>query len=100
MGIASGMKDLTRDIAASHRERKKKVSEIQKDASGTRGEARQKIAGFSRSRRETNRRLRQDLARDNARRKTEAAGILGEVQDILKSFEASRKGTAPGSGRS
>jgi hypothetical protein len=75
MGIASGMKALTRDIASSHRERKKKVGEIEKDAGETRGEARQTIAGFARSRRETDRRLRQDLARDKDRRKTEAAGI-------------------------
>jgi len=91
MGIASGMKNLTRDIASSHRERKKKISEIQKDANGARGEARQAIAGFTRSRREINRRLRQDLARDKARRKSETAGVLEEVQHLLKNFEASRK---------
>jgi hypothetical protein len=91
MAIAPGMKDLTHDIASSHRERKRKLSEIQRGAGEVKGEVRQMITGFARSRQDTNRRLRQDLARDKSRRKTEAAGILEEVQTLLKSFEASRK---------
>lgn len=91
MGIASGMKDLTHDIASSRRERKKRTGEIKREANEARGEARHMITGFARSRRETNRQLRQDLARDKARRKSEAAGMPKEVRELLKNFEASRK---------
>jgi hypothetical protein len=91
MGIATEMKELTRNIASSHRDRRRKVGEIREEVNQARGEAQSLIMGFEAFRQETNRQLRQDLARDKARRKSETAGILREAQNILQSFEASRK---------
>jgi uncharacterized protein YicC (UPF0701 family) len=91
MGIASEMKELTRNIAFSHKGRTKGINEIRKGVKGARLEARDLIHSFEDSRQETNRQLRQDLARDKARRKSETTAILKEAQNILKNFEASRK---------
>lgn len=91
MGIAFGMKELTRNIASSRKERRQRISEIGKEANEVRGEARDMIESFEDSRRETNRQLRQNLAQDNARRRSEATGVLREAQNILKDFKASRK---------
>jgi hypothetical protein len=84
MGIASGMKELTRNIASSHRARARRLSEIREEANEARGEARDMIRSFADSRQETNRQLRQDLARDKASRKSEVTGMLG-------SFERTRR---------
>jgi uncharacterized protein YicC (UPF0701 family) len=93
MGIASEMKELTRDIASSHRARARRLGEIRRATKQTRGESQDMIHSFEDSRKETNRQLRQDLARDKARRKSETTVILEEAQNILKDFEASRKET-------
>ena len=91
MGIASEMKELTRNIASSHEDRMRRLAEIREEVDEARGEARGLITGFEALRRETNRQARRDLARDKAQRKSETRGILKEAQDILKSFETSRK---------
>jgi hypothetical protein len=52
MGIASGMKELTQDIACSHEERAKRLGEIREEAKQVRGEAQGLINGFQASRQE------------------------------------------------
>ncbi len=52
MGIASEMKELTRDITSSRRDRANKLGEIRGEASQTRVEARNLIKGFQTSRKE------------------------------------------------
>jgi len=94
MGIASEMKELTSNIASSHKDRRMRLGEIREEAKEVRGETQDMIKSFEDSRQETNRQLRQDLVQDKARRKSEAAGILREAQNILKGFEASRKETS------
>jgi predicted transcriptional regulator len=91
MGIASEMKELTRNIAFSHKDRTKGINEIRKGVKGARVEARDLIHSFKDSRQETNRQLRQNLARDKTRRKSETTAILEEAQNIIKDFKASRK---------
>jgi uncharacterized protein YicC (UPF0701 family) len=93
MGIASEMKELTRNIATSHKDRRMRIDEIREEVNQARGEAQSLIMGFEAFRQETNQRLRKDLAQDKAHRKSETRGILKEAQDILKGFEASRKET-------
>jgi hypothetical protein len=90
MGIATEMKELTKDIASSHEDRVKRLREIREEASQTREEAKDLIKGFQTSRRETGVRLRNELTRDKAQRKSEAKGILKEAQDILRNFTTSR----------
>ncbi len=94
MGIATEMKELTRNIASSHEDRMKRIGEIREEASQVRGEAQSLIIGFEASRQETSQQLRRNLARDKAHRKSETKGILREAQNILKGFEASRKETS------
>ena len=91
MGIASEMKELTRDITSSHKDRVKRIGEIREEVKGAGAEAQDMIHSFKDSRKETNRQLRQDLARDKARRKSETTAILKEAHNILKDFNASRK---------
>lgn len=93
MGIASEMRRLTQDIASSRRDRVKRLHEVREEASQTREEAKGLIKGFQTSRRETGVRLRNELTRDKAQRKSEAQGILKEAQDILRSFRTSRNET-------
>jgi SpoVK/Ycf46/Vps4 family AAA+-type ATPase len=52
MGIASEMKELTRDITSSRRDRANKLGEIRQETSQTREEARDLIKGFEASRKE------------------------------------------------
>ncbi len=91
MGIASEMKELTRNIASSHEGRMKRIGEIREEANGARGEAQRLVTGFGASREKTNRQLRRDLARDKTSRTSKVKGILRDSQNILKGFETSRK---------
>ena len=91
MGIATEMKELTKDIASSHEDRVKRIGEIQEEASKVMREAQSLIKGFEVSRKQTGRQLRRDLNRNKAHRKSETTGILREAQDILRDFETSRK---------
>jgi YesN/AraC family two-component response regulator len=84
MGIATGMKELTRDIASSHRARTRRLGEIRKQANEARGEAMSLIMGFEAYRQETSRQLRRDLAQDKVSRKSEVTGML-------KGFERTRR---------
>jgi len=91
MGIATEMKELTRNIASSHKGRMRRIGEIKEEVNETRGEARSLLADFEASRKETNRQMRGDLAQDRAQRNSETRGILKDAQDILKGFVAYRK---------
>ncbi|MGA2670762.1 MAG: hypothetical protein ABSF21_05040 [Dehalococcoidia bacterium] len=91
MGIASEMKELTRDITSSHKDRVKRIGEIREEVKGARVEAQDMIHSFKDSRKETSRQLRRDLARDKTSRTSKVKGILRESQNILKGFENSRK---------
>ena len=93
MGIASEMRRLTQDIASSRQDRVKRLHKVREEASQTREEAKGLIKGFQTSRRETGVRLRNELTRDKAQRKSEAQDILKEAQDILRSFRTSRNET-------
>ena len=62
MGIASGMKELTRNIASSRRDRANKLGEIREEASQTREEARDLIKGFEASRKEVKAELKEASA--------------------------------------
>jgi hypothetical protein len=90
MGIATEMRSLTQDIASFRQDRVKRLREIREEASQAREEAKDLIKGFQTSRRETGVRLRNELTRDKAQRKSEAKGILKEAQDILRNFTTSR----------
>lgn len=52
MGIASGVKELTQDIASSQDERTKRLSEIREESKQVRGEAQGLIKDFQASRKE------------------------------------------------
>lgn len=91
MTIATEMKELTRDIASSHADRMRRISEIREEANQTRGEAGSLIKSFGASRKETGHQLRRELVQDKAHRKSEAMAIIGEAQNILRGFETSRK---------
>lgn len=90
MGIASEMRSLAQDIASSRQDRVKRLREMREEVSRAREEAKDLIEGFQTSRRETGVRLRNELTRDKAQRKSEAKGILKEAQDILRNFTTSR----------
>jgi hypothetical protein len=94
MGIATGMKDLTRNIAESRRGRKQRIGEIRQEVNENRGETADMLDAFSHQRNEASRQVRQDLATGKARRKTEIAGILSEAQKSLKRADTTRKETS------
>jgi len=52
MGIASEMKELTRNIASSHEDRVKRLGEIREEVKGARVEVHDLIKGFEGSRKE------------------------------------------------
>lgn len=52
MGIASEMKELTRNIASSHKDRVKRIDEIRQETSQTREGAKDLIKGFEAARKE------------------------------------------------
>ncbi len=58
MGIASGMQELTQDIASSHRNRVERVGEIKEEAKQVKAEAQDLIKGFQASRQELKAELR------------------------------------------
>lgn len=91
MGIAVEMKELTRNIASSHKDRMKRIGEIREEVQEARVEAQDMIHSFEDSRKEASRQLRKDLARDKTSRTSEVKGILREAQNILKNFETSQK---------
>jgi len=62
MGIASDMKRLTRDIASSHEERLKRVSEIRGETKEAREEAQDLIKRFQASRKELRAELKEASA--------------------------------------
>ncbi len=62
MGIASEMKELTRDITSSRRDRANKLGEIRGEASQTREEAKDLIKGFQTSRKELKAELKEASA--------------------------------------
>lgn len=71
MGIASGMKGLTQDIAASRKERAKRLGEIKKETKESRERAQGMIKDFQAFRKEAGVRTRQELVRDKAQRESE-----------------------------
>ena len=62
MPIATEMKELTRDIASSHADRMRRISEIREEANQTRGEAHHLIEGFQASRQELKAELKEASA--------------------------------------
>ena len=62
MGIASEMKELTRDITSSRRDRANKLGEIRGEVSQTREEAHDLIKGFEASREELKAELKEASA--------------------------------------
>ena len=52
MGIASGMRRHTQDIATSHDDRTKRVGDIREEAKQVRGQVRDLLKGFQASRKE------------------------------------------------
>jgi uncharacterized protein YfiM (DUF2279 family) len=91
MGIGSSMKDLVESIASSHDERTKSVESIKEEAKSAAEDARTLIKGFQTSRAEAGAKLRKDLARDKATRKSDVKRILGDAQGLIKGFEVSRR---------
>jgi uncharacterized coiled-coil DUF342 family protein len=84
MGIATEMKELTKDIASSHEDRMKRIGEIREEANEVREEAQDLVSGFHTSRKRETAELRRDLARGEAERKT-------DVKKMLKGFQSSRR---------
>jgi len=62
MGIASEMKELTRNIASSHEDRMKRVGEIREEAKQVRGETQNLIENFQASRKELKSELKEASA--------------------------------------
>ena len=62
MGIALGMKELTQDIAFSHKDRVKRLIEIKEGAKQVRGAARDLIKTFQSSRKELRAELKEASA--------------------------------------
>jgi hypothetical protein len=84
MGIATEMKELTHNIASSHKDRMTRLGEIREEANQVRGEAQDMMKSFEDSRQETSRQLRRELAGDKASRKSEVTGML-------RGFERTRR---------
>jgi len=79
MGIALGMKELTQDIAFSHKDRVKRLIEIKEGAKQVRGAARDLIKTFQSSRKE----LRAELK--------EASGAWQELTSVKVKSKKQRK---------
>ena len=62
MGIASGMKELTQDIASCHEDRARRLGEIKEGAKQVRGAARDLIKTFQSSRKELRTELKEASA--------------------------------------
>lgn len=91
MGIASAMKELTQDIASSHRDRVNRVGEIKEEAKEVRAEAEDLMKGFQASRKRAGVQLRRDLSQESARRKSEVKRMLADAQGLVEGFQASRR---------
>jgi hypothetical protein len=94
MGIATDVKEITADIAASFESRMARVGEIQGEARGICLEADRLISGFARSRKRSGAQLRRDLAHDKDERRDLTADILTEADNILKGFGRARQKAA------
>jgi hypothetical protein len=62
MGIASGMRDLTQDIASTRQDRAKRLGEIKEETSQTREGAKDLLKGFQASRQELKAELKEASA--------------------------------------
>lgn len=93
MGIASGMKELTGDIASSHRNRVERVGEIKEEANQASAEAHDLIKGFQNSRHQAGVELRNDLAKETVRRKSEVNKIMQDAQRTIQGCRSERKST-------
>jgi hypothetical protein len=62
MGIASEMKELTRNIASSRKDRMKRIDEIREEVKGTRIETQDMIHSFEASRKELKAELKEASA--------------------------------------
>ena len=62
MGIAVEMKELTRNIASSHKDRMKRIGEIREEVKGARVEAQDMIHRFEDSRKELKAELKEASA--------------------------------------
>lgn len=91
MGIASSMKELTKDIVYSSEERDKELSRIKKETSILLQEAVHMVTDFSISRDETSRHLKQELAQSGTDRRKEVMQSLKNAQIIIHSFHNSRQ---------
>ncbi len=91
MGIALGMKELTQDIASSHEDRARMISEIKEEAKQAMGEAQKIIKGFQTSRGKAGAQLREDLARNKASRKSDVKKMLGDAQGLIRGFQTSQQ---------
>ena len=80
MGIASGMKELTRDIASSHEDRLKRLEEIQEGSKQVREAAQGLIKGFQASRKEVGAQQRKDLAQGKAGKKSEVEQLRADFR--------------------
>lgn len=93
MVIASGMKELTQDIASSHGNRMERVGNIKEEAKQVRTEAQDLIEGFQTSRQQAGVELRKDLAKETTHRKSEVKTTLEDAQSTIKGFRSQRKNT-------
>lgn len=91
MGIASSMKELTQNIALSHEDRTEALKQIKGEVKNITGGAQTMIKGLQTSRRKAGARLRNNLAQDQAKRKSDVQSLLGDTQGLVKGFGASRK---------
>ena len=62
MGIATEMKELTKEIASSHEDRMKRIGEIREEAKQVRGETQNLIENFQASRQELKAELKEASA--------------------------------------
>ena len=91
MGIASSMKELAKNITLSNEDRTKALKQIKGEAKNITGGAQTMIRGLQTSRRKSGARLMNDLAQDQARRKSDVQSLRGDAQGLVKGFGASRE---------
>ncbi len=91
MGIAVEMKELTSNIASSHKDRMKSIGDIREEVKEVKIEARDMIHSFEDSREETSRQLRRDLSRGTAERQSEVKNTLEGAQKLIREFRSSRQ---------
>jgi uncharacterized protein YicC (UPF0701 family) len=91
MGIATEMKKLTQDIAASDEGRLIRVGEIKRESTQLREQAQDLVKNLATSRRYVGTRLRKDLAQETARRESEVKRMLEEAERLVQGFNRLRK---------